>query len=214
MKRENKQWIYIDDSGDPGFKIGNGSSKYFVIACIIFDEKIDATNAVSEVKRFKEDRLGWSDKRELKSNKTSVNIKTEFFNAICNSCNFKVRAIVIDKTVLYSNELKNNKISFYNYAIRQVLSKAHLNNAKIVIDGHADRNYKKQAISYIRKVVGRTRGSISDIKFEDSSKNNLIQIADMVAGAIRRQKEGLSDGDVCIKTLQKSGKIEDIWYFK
>ena len=211
---KNKQWIYVDDSGDPGFKIGNGSSRYFVIVCVIFDEKMDATNAVNVVKEFKENTLGWSNSRELKSNKTNLEIKTNFFNTICKSCRFRIRAIVIDKPVIYSDELKKNKVSFYNYAIRQVLSKTRLVDAKIVLDGHADRNYKKQAISYIRKVAGGGQNSISDIKFEDSSKNNLIQIADMTAGAIRRQYEGLSDGDVCVKMLHKSGKIDDIWNFK
>ncbi len=212
MSKENKQWIYIDDSGDPGFKIGSGSSRFFVIACIIFDKKEDATNAVSSVREFKR-TIGWEDYRELKSNKTNAQIKIGFFNHICPSCNFKVRAIVIDKTKIYSNELKNNTTSFYNYAIRQVLSKTELNQAKIVLDGHADRNYKKQAISYIRKNAGG-QGRISAISFEDSSKNNLIQIADMVAGIIRREKEELSDGDKCLKILDDQGKINDIWFFR
>lgn len=212
MSKENKQWIYIDDSGDPGFKIGSGSSRFFVIACVIFDKKEDATNAVKGVREFKR-AIGWEDYRELKSNKTNAQIKIEFFNHICSSCNFKVRVIVIDKTKIYSNELKNNTTSFYNYVIRQVLSKTELNQAKIVLDGHADRNYKKQAISYIRKNAGG-QGRISAISFEDSSKNNLIQIADMVAGIIRREKEGLSDGGECLKILDDQGKIDDIWFFR
>lgn len=97
MSKENKQWIYIDDSGDPGFKIGSGSSRFFVIACVIFDKKEDATNAVKGVREFKR-AIGWEDYRELKSNKTNAQIKIEFFNHICSSCNFKVRVIVIDKT--------------------------------------------------------------------------------------------------------------------
>lgn len=212
MSKENKQWIYIDDSGDAGFKIGSGSSRFFVIACVIFNKKEDATNAVNSVREFKR-TIGWEDYRELKSNKTNAQIKIGFFNHICPSCNFKVRAIVIDKTKIYSNELKNNTTSFYNYAIRQVLSKTELNQAKIVLDGHADRNYKKQAISYIRKNAGG-QGRISAISFEDSSKNNLIQIADMVAGIIRREKEELSDGAVCLKILDAQGKIDDIWFFR
>lgn len=37
-----EQIIFIDDSGDPGFKFNRGSSRYFVIACIIFNSKISA----------------------------------------------------------------------------------------------------------------------------------------------------------------------------
>ncbi len=32
--------VFIDDSGDPGFKFEKGSSKYFVIALVIFKESI------------------------------------------------------------------------------------------------------------------------------------------------------------------------------
>ena len=210
---KNKQWVYIDDSGDPGFKIGIGSSRYFVIACIIFDKKEDIDNAVRCIDDLKTE-LGWKNYREFKSNKTNANIKTSFFNKVCNECNFRVRAILVDKTIIYSDTLKNDTIKFYNFIIREVLSKTALNQAKIVLDGHADRDYKKQAASYIRKVAGGDRGRINDVKFVISSNSNLVQIADMVAGTIRRNAEGLSDGEVCLKILGNRGKVEDIWDFK
>ena len=34
--------IFIDDSGDPGFKVEKGSSVVFVIALVIFDDPLDA----------------------------------------------------------------------------------------------------------------------------------------------------------------------------
>lgn len=34
--------VFIDDSGDPGFKLQKGSSLIFVISCIIFDEELEA----------------------------------------------------------------------------------------------------------------------------------------------------------------------------
>ncbi len=37
-----QQLIFIDDSGDPGFKLKRGSSQLFVIACVIFDNPISA----------------------------------------------------------------------------------------------------------------------------------------------------------------------------
>lgn len=34
--------VFIDDSGDPGFKIEKGSSSVFVIALVIFDDDLEA----------------------------------------------------------------------------------------------------------------------------------------------------------------------------
>ena len=36
--------VFIDDSGDPGFKLGKGSSLIFVIGCIVFDDELEAAN--------------------------------------------------------------------------------------------------------------------------------------------------------------------------
>lgn len=34
--------VFIDDSGDPGFKLQKGSSLIFVIGCVIFDDELEA----------------------------------------------------------------------------------------------------------------------------------------------------------------------------
>ena len=34
--------VFIDDSGDPGFKLQKGSSPVFIIACVIFDDELEA----------------------------------------------------------------------------------------------------------------------------------------------------------------------------
>jgi hypothetical protein len=69
---------------------------------------------------------------------------------------FKIRAICMDKFLIYSNELKNNKESFYNYTIKQLLIHSHnLKNAYIKIDGHADKAYKRSATTYLRKEVNK-----------------------------------------------------------
>ncbi|MFA5033728.1 MAG: DUF3800 domain-containing protein [bacterium] len=34
--------VFLDDSGDPGFKVEKGSSPVFVIALVVFDDHLDA----------------------------------------------------------------------------------------------------------------------------------------------------------------------------
>ena len=33
--------VFIDDSGDPGFKLGKGSTSHFIIGMVIFDDELE-----------------------------------------------------------------------------------------------------------------------------------------------------------------------------
>jgi hypothetical protein len=59
--------VFIDDSGDPGFKLDKGSSRYFVVACVIFDDNLDAEEAALKIKRLRR-TLGWRNEQEFKFN--------------------------------------------------------------------------------------------------------------------------------------------------
>jgi hypothetical protein len=40
--------VFIDDSGDPGFKLDRGSTPFFVIALVIFEDELEATKRRSK----------------------------------------------------------------------------------------------------------------------------------------------------------------------
>jgi hypothetical protein len=72
---------------------------------------------------------------------------------------------------------------------------------------------KKYADNILKKHVGS--GKINKIKLIDSKKDNLIQLADMVVGAIARKYNlDRNDHDRWFKILQSSKKINNIWSFK
>lgn len=214
MSNDTKQLVFIDDSGDPGFKLDRGSSSHFVIACVIFNDPIDAEEAALTIKKFRRD-LGWRQDREFKFNKTKKSIVKDLLEAVCSS-NFSVRAICIDKSVIRSHEMKAKQGSFYNYTIKEVLSKStKLNNASIKLDGHAGRAYKKSAITYLRREVNAQSKKIAKVKFVDSKTDNLVQLADLVAGSILRSTQSdKSDKNDYLSLLITRSKIDDIWYFQ
>lgn len=131
------------------------------------------------------------------------------------ACKFRVRAIVADKSIIRSPELKGSKNKFYNYMIKEVLSKSDgvMKDARIRLDGHEDRAYKKAAATYFRQQVNLRGSIIKDMKFVNSKSDSLIQLADMVAGSILRStQKDKSDSADYLKAIRK--RIEDIWYFK
>ncbi|HJQ08729.1 MAG TPA: DUF3800 domain-containing protein [Candidatus Saccharimonadales bacterium] len=205
--------VFIDDSGDAGFKLEKGSSKHFVIACVIFDDNLDAEETALKIKRLRR-TLKWRDDHEFKFNKTNKEIRLTFLNEV-KGCSFRIRAIVADKSIIRSPELRTNKTKFYNYMIKEVLSKSDgsIKNGSIRLDGHEDRSYKKAATTYFKQQANPRGGVIKDMKFVNSKNDNLIQLADMVAGSIlRTTQSSKTDNAEYLKVIKK--RVEDIWHFK
>ncbi len=57
--------IFIDESGDAGFKFNSGSTNYFVISAVIFSDNLEAVRTVVAIKDLK-CRLGFSRTTEFK----------------------------------------------------------------------------------------------------------------------------------------------------
>jgi hypothetical protein len=206
--------VFIDDSGDPGFRLGKGSSSHFVIACIIFDDDLEALKVKVAVKDLKRE-LKFPDDVEFKFFKSRNVIKESFLKSI-DKFNFKVRAIVVDKTIIRSDELKNNKNSFYSYIIKSVLENSNdsILDARIRIDGSGDRFFRKNFLSYLRRQLDlKQKRIMKNCKLVDSKSDELIQVADMVAGCIRRSYDKSKNDPVYYKSLIKK-HIEDEWEFR
>jgi hypothetical protein len=206
--------IFIDESGDPGFKTKRGSSAHFVIVLIIFDEEIDAEETALKIKKLKR-TLKKSNRFEFKFNKCNRQLREQFLKTI-KSCNFRTRAIVVDKKVIYEPYLRNNKESFYNFFLRQVLEHNNdtIKNAKIRLDGQGEKIFRQQLSAYLRQQLNsQTKKIMKNLRFRDSKNDVLIQMADMIAGSIRRDfDKNTNDCDVYRKIIKH--KEEDIWEFK
>ncbi len=177
-----RQLIFIDDSGDPGFKFRQGSSRFFIIACIIFNDPIAAEYAAVNLKLLKE-QLGWKQEREFKFHRTNDKLKQLFFDA-ARKYNFKIHAIVVDKTKITKPDFKKSE-SFYSFVIQKVLdnySDMHL--ARISLDGSGNKNFRKKSTAKIRKATNKQSHRMVEFRLVDSKDSVLIQLADMVAGAI------------------------------
>ena len=106
--------VLIDESGCPGFKLTKGSTPYFVVGMVIFK---DFSKAEIASKAISELRQSLKINPEFKFSKTRREIKDQFFDTMC-KYNFEVRALVVDKSKLYSCKLRNDADSFYNYFVK------------------------------------------------------------------------------------------------
>jgi hypothetical protein len=202
--------VLIDESGCPGFKLGRGSTLHFVVAMVRFEDYDEAEAASAAVGHLRE-RLNV--KPEFKFSKCRDDHKDAFF-ACVDPYRFRVRALVVNKHTIYSANLRSNVDSFYNFFVRNMLrhDNGTLAGAKIKIDGSGDREFKRVLETYLRRGAGP--GKIKSVRFVDSRSDNLVQLADMCAGAIARSyKEGTRDECWRWRDLLRR-KLEDVWEFE
>lgn len=214
MTKKYKQLVFIDDSGDPGFKIKKGASSHFVVACIIFDDPLVAEETALAIKKYRR-KINFPDTVEFKFSKSSNRIKKGFLKSI-SKFDFRIRAVVVDKSIIRSEELKNSKNSFYNYFIKEVLvhNKGTLKNSKIKLDGHGDRLFRRNMATYLRRELNTSQKKVmKNFRLVNSRQNVLIQMADMIAGAIRRSYVSGKKNNKTYRTIINK-KIEDCWEFK
>lgn len=86
----------------------------------------------------------------------------------------------MDKERICSVKFRSSKETFYNYTIKTVL-KNHagtITNAKLRLDGRGDRELRRQLRVYLTRELGP--GVIADVKFKDSKRDVLCQLADRV----------------------------------
>lgn len=205
--------IFIDDSGDPGFKLGKGSTDVFVVAMVIFQDNLIAEEVALRVKKLKRE-IKCSDYFEFKFNKASRKLRVQFLFAI-QQYKFDVRAIVVEKKKIYSQHLRTSREAFYNFIVRNLISHYHdsgFKDATVKIDGRASKLLRKDFDAYMRKMVNSPgQHKIKKIKHVDSRTDMLIQLADMVAGAIRRSYGDKSDAMDYLNIIRDKVSI---WPFK
>ena len=200
--------VLIDESGDPGFKLTRGSSSHFVVCMIVFNNFDEAERCSAAIQRL---QSGLGIYPEFKFSNCRAEIRDKFF-ACVKDFNFSIYALVVPKRDLYSPTLRTDTDKFYNYFVRQLLSnhKEILNNASIKIDESGDKKFKYELIKYLKDQIAS--GCIKKVRFASSKNDHLIQLADMVTGAVARlysQKKDNSRWHAMI-----AHKIANLWRFK
>lgn len=203
--------VFIDESGDAGFKVEKGSSPIFVTSMVIFDTAAQAKEASDLIHGLKSDLRV---KPEFKFNKLHSDKRDDFFAAVA-PLQFRTRYVVVQKEQIYSTTLRSVTETFYKFFIRNMMQHdgGALVDAKVVIDGSGDREFKKAFRSYIRKHIAAE--CVRKVDFKDSKRDPLVQLADMTAGAIARSyRADRSDSNRWRSMLLRAGKIENVWEFK
>jgi Protein of unknown function (DUF3800) len=180
--------VFVDESGDAGLKVESGSSTHFIFSLIIFNDKDEANKVDNHIDSIRQ-QLSLRKDFEFHFNKLSKNYREHFLSEVCNF-DYKCFSFVIDKKDVLESCFETAE-SFYLYACKEsfLVAKDYLSEAIVVIDGRGSRKSRHYLATYLKnnlneKEVGNYR--LKKVKLEDSHKNNLLQLADMICGAVAR----------------------------
>jgi hypothetical protein len=179
--------VFLDESGDPGMK-PPASSRLFAVTLVGFEDNQEAVDADARIQLLKQE-LSFPPHFEFHFNKLRSDYREAFLKAV-SPCEWFHHAIIINKQKLTGKGFQNAD-SFYKYTFGLVFenAKPYLSDATVIIDGSGNRQFQRQLGAYLRKrltYADSGRRFIRKIKIQDSRQNNLLQMADMVCGAVAR----------------------------
>jgi len=205
--------VFVDESGDPGLKLEQGSSRYFVVALVIFEDHEEAQAADDRISLLRRE-MRLDPRFEFRFNKCRRSYREQFLRAVA-PYQFFYYGIFINKdpAKLWGEGFKI-KESFYNYASSLVFenAKAFLNNATVIIDGSGSKDFRRQLERYLKlRINDPGHRFIHKVKVQDSRRNNLIQLADMIAGAVNRSFGVKADAQIYRQIISHREVYVQLW---
>lgn len=179
--------VFVDESGDAGMKLNEGSSEFFIVTAVMFEDHDEASRCDERIGQIRTER-GLPSHFEFHFSKCRNDIRCDFLKKVA-TFDFFYIAVVLNKPKLYGPGFQF-KESLVKYTSRLVFENAqpYLSNAIVVIDGSGTKDFRNQLSMYLKRRIKDDNGSrlIKKVKTSRSDGNNLVQLADMVSGAVWR----------------------------
>jgi hypothetical protein len=177
----DEMWAYVDESGCMGMKLEEGSSLTFTVVTVIFSSKEVATQCYNRIEELKSEL---KPRKEFSFSGCNDDQRVGFFRAMCRF-DFNYFGIVFDKT-----KLMGFNRPFLHWAVLAQFAQhaERINKAKVVFDKTGSSDFRKMMCKRLKEDLNREcdREVISGVKAVGSHCNNLLQLADMVCGAVAR----------------------------
>ncbi len=183
---------FIDETGDTGLKITEGSSRFFTIALVLFEDHDEAEACDQRITLLRRE-LSLNPSFEFHFRHNSDKIRKKFLEAI-HPYSFQYLGFALNKNPkkLYGPGF-SVKSSMYQFTCGTVFenAKPYLSQAIVIIDACGSDTFQSELSKYLRRKTAETGYQrIKKVKMQSSHSNNLLQLADYVAGVINRKVQG------------------------
>jgi len=185
-------YIFLDESGDLGFK--KTSSKWFLFTIAMVSDPRSLERIVKKVWRplkKKHKRLG-----ELHAYHANDITRRRMLKGLSEVPDLRVLCIILNKEKVYV-ELQNQKNYLYNYTANILLDRLHTKeilSAKDHIELYTDRKDTKKYLrenftQYLTNSMQRRRDGTFGVTLHTSHENRSLQAVDFISWAIFRKYE-------------------------
>ena len=179
--------VFVDESGDTGLKAGAGSSRFITLVLVIFGDAEAARLAEERITALRRE-LGKAENFEFHFKDNSHDLRTAFFQAVA-PLPFTYTGFVLDKGQLYAAGAARNTVyaDLCGLVFEEV--REQLVEARVKIDRSGGQEFRRELVAYLKRKINDPQAAVKHIKRVDmptSQGNNLLQLADMVCGAIAR----------------------------
>jgi hypothetical protein len=174
-----------DEAGDASFNFGKGASRYFVVA-VVATQDADALRATLINLRKSEN---FSEVFEFHFNAlTSGKLREKTLIAL-READFMAWAIIVDKTNIPLPLRALSGMQFYLYFVAELIERIPVEfreKGTLILDEVGSAN---AALAQLKRILKarNLQHEFSRIFFRRSRSEDLIQVADLVAGAILRR---------------------------
>jgi hypothetical protein len=192
--------VYIDESGDEGFKMKDSewvSSKWFVIGAFITHSRSDLplSRCVDEIKA----RFNWENHKPLHFLTFSHEKKKFIINCLTNNPGFKLCYVAFNKQKVGDGSSLRNKRYLYNYCTRFLLERVSWlvndlgGEAHLIFENRANTSYD-ELNQYITDLIGKDGVQIRPNVFKSwkaIGKGQLknLQLADAITTSLFKALE-------------------------
>ncbi len=196
--------FWMDESGDCGFKFSTGSSKFFVLVAVYTSDEISGDDKISEAIKKLKAQHNFTENFEFKFSRSKEKLRKEFFQTVVR-LPIEYKAIVVEKSKINSPIFRQQPQQLYCETARMLFynNNPPLEKAVLLIDEAVVKIHHKEFNWVLKNYL--SKNTISKIKQKSSKKETMIQVADMIAGAISRE---YNHGDQTYhKMIEKQEKV-------
>ena len=194
-----------DEAGDVSFNFEKGASRYFVPAFIATQHPDTLREVLADLR----EELGFRETHEFKFHKmTSAEIRNRVFSTLARA-DFEAWGLVVDKTRLPKIFETTENIEIYTHFITELLGiipAEKQRNATLILDEFGSTPDLRTELR--RTMIKRHMPRLfKRVIVRSSHRESLIQVADLVAGAIMRM-DSQNDSEAFDMISRKIKRLE------
>ncbi len=181
--------VYLDESGDPGFDLAGGASAVYVVAAVVMhsaQEAEESAAAIADLRR----RLGLRPDFQFHFVHLKHEWRTAFFEAV-RDCSFVGHAAVLHKGRLVATGMPLLSPAEVHLLTTGLLAASVAREAgplKVFLDREVARRSMRDLGALLRgaRTQSDSHSPVTLRAVPKARNNALMQLADMVAGAVAR----------------------------